>query len=436
MKHKRMLTVVFSLILALTLSICSVFADNFSSPELPSDEELLTLVEDSVNAYKKQYIIHSVDIANKCIQSTSQNGYTVDFTVALDVELNYDSALQLPHVQGMLALLGIDASSTSTDVFLNKLDTDTLDVAISKIAQGQMSLSNSVSEKSAKIDVESAERITNTVKEELADFILELEDLYIGQREQINLILRATFDSNDSPVGVSAVAYDGTTYNIQEIEPASNAEMRANGKNQLNKFVSLAIAKENTSPNEINALANSEVYHRVSAREYANKWTSNPSGGAFKNILKWKIRDNPDATEEPYYPANNADCANYVSQAIHAGAIDKTSNDVNDKYHWFASEYGCSIAWENCESMYFYFTHNNYWTASDYANCNAGGIIFLKDTSGTRYHVVMCVQNNTVTRLYSAHTQDALKVPYTGKSSFGTSCNSLEYWVFTNSDTN
>ena len=75
MKHKRMLTVVFSLILALTLSICSVFADNFSSPELPSDEELLTLVEDSVNAYKKQYIIHSVDIANKCIQSTSQNGY-------------------------------------------------------------------------------------------------------------------------------------------------------------------------------------------------------------------------------------------------------------------------------------------------------------------------------------------------------------------------
>lgn len=247
---------------------------------------------------------------------------------------------------------------------------------------------------------------------------------------------RATFDSNDSPVGVSAVAYDGTTYNIQEIEPASNAEMRANGKNQLNKFVSLAIAKENTSPNEINALANSEVYHRVSAREYANKWTSNPSGGAFKNILKWKIRDNPDATEEPYYPANNADCANYVSQAIHAGGIDKTSNDVNDKYHWFASEYGCSIAWENCESMYFYFTHNNYWTASDYANCNAGGIIFLKDTSGTRYHVVMCVQNNTVTRLYSAHTQDALKVPYTGKSSFGTSCNSLEYWVFTNSDTN
>lgn len=117
-------------------------------------------------------------------------------------------------------MLGIDASSTSTDVFLNKLDTDTLDVAISKIAQGQMSLSNSVSEKSAKIDVESAERITNTVKEELADFILELEDLYIGQREQINLILRATFDSNDSPVGVSAVAYDGTTYNIQEIEPA------------------------------------------------------------------------------------------------------------------------------------------------------------------------------------------------------------------------
>lgn len=75
MKHKRMLTVVFSLILALTLSICSVFADNFSSPELPSDEELLTLVEDSVNAYKKQYIIHSVDIANKAFVHVSKRIY-------------------------------------------------------------------------------------------------------------------------------------------------------------------------------------------------------------------------------------------------------------------------------------------------------------------------------------------------------------------------
>lgn len=73
----------------------------------------------------------------------------------------------------------------------------------------------------------------------------------------------------------------------------------------------------------------------------------------FRNIFKWKIRDNPDATEEPYYPANNADCANYVSQAIHAGGIDKTSNDVNDKYHWFASEYGALLRGKTARACIF-----------------------------------------------------------------------------------
>lgn len=52
------------------------------------------------------------------------------------------------------------------------------------------------------------------------------------------------------------------------------------------------------------------------------------------------------------------------------------------------------------------------------------------------YLICLLISIVLIARLYSAHTQDALKVPYTGKSSFGTSCNSLEYWVFTNSDTN
>ena len=85
--------------------------------------------------------------------------------------------------------------------------------------------------------------------------------------------------------------------------------------------------------------------------------------------------------------------------------------------------------------MHFFFTENNYWTTSNYANCNAGGIIFLKNSSGERYHVVMCVQNDTVTRLFSAHTTDILQEVYTGTSSFGENSDSLEYWVFTNSDT-
>lgn len=81
----------------------------------------------------------------------------------------------------------------------------------------------------------------------------------------------------------------------------------------------------------------------------------------------------------------------------------------------------------------YFTTTKNWWTASDFTNCNAGGIILLNNFSSAPYHAVMCVQNDTVTRAYSAHTNDRNAVVYSSSSSFGAT--SVSYYIFEYSST-
>ncbi len=47
------------------------------------------------------------------------------------------------------------------------------------------------------------------------------------------------------------------------------------------------------------------------------------------------------------------------------------------------------------------------------------------------YHVMMCVQNDTVTRAKSGHTNDELKTVYKVNSNFGAS-HGVKYFMFAN----
>jgi RNA polymerase sigma-70 factor (ECF subfamily) len=265
------------------------------------------------------------------------------------------------------------------------------------------------------------------------EIVENLETEYIGADNAILLEFRAFFDADNMLMNVYAVAYDGSNYDAELLKPQSDEEMRANGVAQYEEILSVAqseVTRQLNATSAVVSVATTPVYHRVTARDYANAWTSNPTG-ATKDTTKWRTSNNPNATA-PLYPANGNDCANYVSQAIFAGGIPKTDTSVSDAYHWFASQYGCSAAWENCEHMYTFFnTYKEYWSTSSFANCNAGGVIFLKNSDGGRYHVVMCVQNDTVDRKYSAHTHDKKALTYTSDASF--SAHSVEYFVFTDS---
>lgn len=431
----------FAVILALTLAVTlcvPVFAaegapESAGDIELPTDEVLLATVQDNIDAYAEHYILHSVTVIDKFVSKCENDSYDydVDFIVDLETELKYDSAAQLPHVQGMAKSLGINSKSMTTDRLIDSLYENSPTMAITEIALETLEKKENISSNGRLSEVAKEKTVAQIATTAIADVLTELEDLYIGEISSTILSFRATFDNRGIPVSVAAVAYDGSAYDAELLVPPSTEEMEHNGELQLADIVNAAVIAAEEPQVATRATEEKETYHRVTARDYANTWTSTQPSGK-KDTSKWRIASNPNAYA-PLYPANSSDCANYVSQAIFAGGIQKSSSDVDDKYHWFASQYGCSRAWESCTNMHFYFTENDYWTASNFKNCNAGGVIFLKDADGDRYHVVMCVQNDTVTRKYSAHTTDKKQEVYTGTKSFGSDCKSLEYWVFTNS---
>jgi len=433
MKKRKIIGAIISAFVCLTVALSesalavdkSEIATNGFA--VPSDAVLLSAVQDNIDAWAEHYEISSVLVSNKYCRQSATRGYIVDFAVEIEGVLAYESAAKLPHVQGLVEALGIQDTEASTQELLAEIET----YAASNPAVGSSVKSNIWQQTSAIAIQQTALFISEIVK--------NLEDEYIGVSNTIYLEFRAFFTDNNKLDSIYAVAYDGSNYDVELLKPQSVSEMRLNGANQFEEILSAAqsAAEQQTAQPSATvtktaaSVATTAVYHRVTARDYANSWTSNPASPATKDISQWRISSNPNATA-PLYPANNSDCANYVSQAIFAGGIPKTSTSISDNEHWFASQYGCSVAWESCTGMQHYFyTFAGYWTLSNFTNCNAGGVIFFLDNTGARYHVVMCVQNDTVTRKYSAHTNDKLAVTYTSSASFGAS--SVEYYVFANS---
>lgn len=410
--------------------LCPPIVPEECRPEPPDDGRLLEAVKDNLDAFRQHYTLSSVKVTGKHV-SKKDTGFSVDFGVELKATLNYAAAGQLPHVQGIIKLLGINAPNLTAENLTSALGTEAVRSALARSVQpcilecvGQQADSDWV----ASLTASAVEIAAGNIK----DFVNELDSLYIGQTSTINLSFRAAFSGDGTLFPVAAVAYDGSTYDAGLLVPETDGKMYFNGQMQLQEIISDAVKivlnrlEAGTTPPE--AL---EVYHRVTARDYANAWTSNPVQGT-KDLTKWNTKDNPRVQDPPYAANPNGDCANYVSQAICAGGIPMTSREKSDACHWFAGPHGCSLAWENCTAMHTYFTAKQYWAHSDLNRCGAGGIIFFKDKSGKRCHVVMCVQNDTVTRAYSAHTHDRRCQVYTGPDSFGVESSAVECWVFQN----
>lgn len=398
-----------------------------ATPVLPDDQTLLSLAEYNINAYKEHYQVLSVDVTSKFLSEVRDDSYDVDFVVELGTILKYDSAAQLPHVKSMAECLGIDSTLMTVDALIDCIESqETADVLAA--ASTEMAVMSDFEMEDVSIVSADVARLATS---EIASFIDELETLYIGQEDSSRLPFRATFNLAGEPVAIGAIGFSGATYDATKLVPSTTAEMCANGVAQVNSIVQNAIMTVQTA-SAASLTDEKEVYHRVTARDYANTWTSNPTNGAKKDTSCWRISSNPNATA-PFYAAFSSDCANYVSQAIYAGGIEKTTGpDVSDLY-WYGHSNGASNGWANCGGLYNYFTRNNYWTESDFTWCNAGGVIFLINSAGNRTHVVMCVKNDTAERRFSAHTTDHQNEPYTEDTFLGGETKSLEYWVFTNS---
>ena len=103
------------------------------------------------------------------------------------------------------------------------------------------------------------------------------------------------------------------------------------------------------------------------------------------------------------------DCADFVSQCLHAGNIPMTSA-------WNYSGALPTTDWCNVGSLKAYLLSNGYITygvALKYCLCG-DPFFFANITTGVLEHTVFMVYNDGTTFKYDAHTNDRLRLNWTG----------------------
>ncbi|WP_234400351.1 amidase domain-containing protein [Coprothermobacter proteolyticus] len=153
-------------------------------------------------------------------------------------------------------------------------------------------------------------------------------------------------------------------------------------------------------------------YNYNAAANYANTYTSNTTRTVTcqdqRTGKKISVRHDPsyyNTSEYSYYACG--DCANYVSQSLHAGGIPTDS-------FWYPG----SEKWVSATNMRNYMLGEGYAYRSQVAD--KGGFIGYGDTSSstaTLYHVLVVVQVSSGNVYVSAHTNDVKNVLFSGAPS-------------------
>ncbi len=174
----------------------------------------------------------------------------------------------------------------------------------------------------------------------------------------------------------------------------SYEKMEINGENAIKSVISSA-----SKFNSYSYYQNS--YNRIAARDYARRWTSNAAynGDCYMDESKW------NNAQYPYYSEFRCnDCADYVSQALHAGGIPidpgqwDRLRDGNGNFPW---------AWTYVPNLKKYMIYHHYWETSNFTLANAGNVIVIPN-----YHAMIITLNDTIHRTFSAHTNDRENYPY------------------------
>jgi hypothetical protein len=139
------------------------------------------------------------------------------------------------------------------------------------------------------------------------------------------------------------------------------------------------------------------------------KYTSNAEKYCNCGSLYGVDYDYRNNSTYPYFDnACHSDCADYVSQAMHAGGI------PIDPGKWERLKDGESgWTWTYIPALKDYMTNKGYWDSSTYSECNAGNILLTSSS-----HIVIVTLNDGVTHRYSAHTRDRKDYQFVNASGY------------------
>lgn len=274
-------------------------------------------------------------------------------TVTVSERLKAQSVEEMPYIAGYLDELG--ASSYSTMAASDKAE----------LAKSTFGLNQDTAL------TEAQQNVVDTFVQSM-DATVEMFDEYIGETSDFTYHIKVSAPVAE-PDNITLTGLDefDNDVNINEYELRSYDEIYRNGAEDAQAAVQSMMVSPAWVATKIN---NYNSYNRIAARDYAYKYWSSY---------------NPAYTS---YKGNGGDCANFVSQCLHAGGIPTDTT-------WKAD----SVSWIRASAVPSYMMNKGYATKTSYTNATAGSFAYTSSGAG---HAVLVTINDGAKIAYTAHTTD------------------------------
>lgn len=274
-------------------------------------------------------------------------------TVTVSERLKAQSVEEMPYIAGYLDELG--ASSYATMAASDKAE----------LAKSTFGLDQDVTLTAAQ------QNVVDTFVQSM-DATVEMFDEYIGETSDFTYHIKVSAPVAE-PDNITLTGLDefDNDVNINEYELRSYDDIYRNGAEDAQAAVQSMMVSPAWVATKIN---NYNSYNRIAARDYAYKYWSSY---------------NPAYTS---YKGNGGDCANFVSQCIHAGGIPTDAT-------WKAD----SVSWIRASAVPSYMVNKGYATKTSYTNATAGSVAYTSSGAG---HIVLVSINDGAKIAYTAHTTD------------------------------
>ena len=274
-------------------------------------------------------------------------------TVTVSERLKAQSVEEMPYIAGYLDELG--ASSYATMAASDKAE----------LAKSAFGLDQDTAL------TEAQQNVVDTFVQSM-DTTVEMFDEYIGETSDFTYHIKVSAPVAE-PDNITLTGLDefDNDVNINEYELRSYDEIYRNGAEDAQAAVQSMMISPAWVATKIN---NYNSYNRIAARDYAYKYWSSY---------------NPAYTS---YKGNGGDCANFVSQCLHAGGIPTDAT-------WKAD----SVSWIRASAVPSYMMNKGYATKTSYTNATAGSFDYTSSGAG---HAVLVTINDGAKIAYTAHTTD------------------------------
>lgn len=361
------------ILLCLVLVLLATTASAIDFAQEDNIEVFTSYIEEKISktlshGFSEFYNINNIDTRIDNIEIIGEKLEACIFTT-MNTTLKAQNVEELPYVKGMLKEVGLKNFKYNSNLSIEeKLDQEN---------------DGNITEEEIAI----ASRVINNK-------FLELEE-YINQASDHNFFLTISADIDNNTIVENSIIIMAENIDsyvpVESLFPKTVYEMELEGSSDMQmQFESKA---NSYSP------ALYANYDRIKARDYALKWSSNPTGcydhGTICGVRQ--ARNLWNTAQYPFYiELIHSDCADFVSQSLHAGGL---PTDSTWKYY--------QSAWANTTSLKTYMLNKSYWVTSNFTSANAGGILYTSPS-----HVVLITKNDTVTRQYTGHTNDRKECNY------------------------